>query len=183
MSIQTRAYDDESGRPVVVLVASGSHAVARLVAALRTGSTGQQILAGRLVDQVKQHNGGREALRLLAAHGGPDLLAEEAEAAWHTVRRFTDRHPIDNCDALFFEVTHPTQCHVLPPWAVCWFDHDNRADQWPAGEGTWRIRPIQEEIGGDEDGPHLAEFLQIQAFNAGAGAWHDVHNDDPGRSA
>jgi hypothetical protein len=176
MSFESRAFDDETGRPVVVLVATGSHSVSRLVAALRTGSTEQMMLAGRLVDQVKRHSGGREALRLLAAHGDPDLLAEEAEAAWHVVRCFTGRHPIDNCDALFFEVTHPTQCHYLPAGAVCWFDHDNRASQWPVGEGTWRMRPVQEEIGGDEDGPDVAEFLQVQAFDTEASAWRD-HTD------
>ncbi|WP_194908089.1 hypothetical protein [Catenulispora rubra] len=175
MSFRTRAYDDETGRPVVVLVATGSHAVSRLVAALRTGSTEQMMLAGRLIDQVKRHNGGREALRLLAAHGGPDLLAEEAELAWHTVRRFTDMHPIDNYKALFYEVTHPEQCHYLPPGAVCWFDHNNRSDQWPAGEGTCRMRPVEHEIGGDEDGPYLAEFLHVQIFDTEAGTWHDLH--------
>ncbi|WP_194917497.1 hypothetical protein [Catenulispora rubra] len=173
MSFESRAYDDASGAPVVVLVATGSHSVSRLVAALRAGSTEQRTLGGRVVDQVKRHSGGREALRLLAAHGGPDLLAEEAEAAWHTVRTFIGAHPLDGVDTDMYEVTHPEQCHFLPPRAVCWFDHDRHADWWPGGEGTWRMRPVHREIGGGEDGPEVAEFLQIQAFDTESGAWRD----------
>jgi hypothetical protein len=71
----SRAYDDGDGQPVVVLVASGTHDVSRLVATIQRGTCEQANLAAKLIRQVNRHNGGRAALALLRAHGGPDLLA------------------------------------------------------------------------------------------------------------
>lgn len=74
MSYDTRAYDNEHGDPVVVLVATGTHDVSRLVQALNRGTCEQVELGAKVVRQVRRHNGGQAALRLLARHGGPDLL-------------------------------------------------------------------------------------------------------------
>lgn len=74
MTYETRCYDDEHGDPVVVLVATGTFDVSRLVALLRSGRCEEVHLGERVLRQVRRHNGGRAALRLLAAHGGPDLL-------------------------------------------------------------------------------------------------------------
>jgi hypothetical protein len=74
MSYQTRAYDDEHGDPVVILVAEGTHDVSRLVQLLHSGNGEQARLGQAVLRQVRRHNGGRAALQLLAAHGGPDLL-------------------------------------------------------------------------------------------------------------
>lgn len=76
MSYETRAYDDEHGDPVVVLVATGTHDVSRLVNLLNSGNCEQVSLARQVLEQVRRHDGGRAALQLLAAHGGPDLLFE-----------------------------------------------------------------------------------------------------------
>ncbi|WP_052407827.1 hypothetical protein [Allokutzneria albata] len=75
---ETRAYDDEHGDPVVVVVVSGTHDVSRFVNALNGSSpTVEQVSAGRkLLRQVRRHNGGRAALDLLRAHGGPDFTEE-----------------------------------------------------------------------------------------------------------
>lgn len=76
MSVEHRAYDNEHGDPVVVIVATGTHDVSRLVNLLDGASPNceQRRLYGQIVAAVRRHNGGRAALKLLAAHGGPDLL-------------------------------------------------------------------------------------------------------------
>lgn len=78
---ETRTYDKPAGDgfapdPVVVLVATGTHDVSRLVALLNGGQpVVEQCALGRQVrGQLNRHNSGREALKLLRAHGGPDLL-------------------------------------------------------------------------------------------------------------
>jgi len=75
MSYETRAYDNEHGDPVVVLVATGTHDVSRLVNLLNgAGPNSEQCGLGRTVlRQVRRHNAGRAALRLLRDHGGPDF--------------------------------------------------------------------------------------------------------------
>lgn len=74
MSIESRAYDDVHGDPVVVLVVAGTHDVSRLVNLLSTGTCEQVGVASQVLRQVKRHNGGRAALTLLARHGGPDFM-------------------------------------------------------------------------------------------------------------
>ncbi|MEV0996915.1 hypothetical protein [Nonomuraea sp. NPDC050202] len=73
---ETRAYDNEAGDPVVVIVATGTHDVSRLTTLLNGGapSTEQHDLAEQVTRQVRRRHGGRAALALLAEHGGPDLL-------------------------------------------------------------------------------------------------------------
>ena len=46
---------------------------------LNSGNCEQLDLARQVTRQVRRHNGGRAALSLLKAHGGPDLL-ETVEA-------------------------------------------------------------------------------------------------------
>lgn len=83
MSYETRAYDraNDDGfpsDPVVVLVATGIHDVSRfvnLLAGSRISLCEHGELAHQIRRQVKENDGGRAALELLAAHGGPDLLA------------------------------------------------------------------------------------------------------------
>jgi hypothetical protein len=82
MSYETRAYDNEHGNPVVVLVATGTHDVSRLVnllAGSRMALCEHISLSRLLLRQVQRHNGGRAALALLKAHGGPDLLDKAEE--------------------------------------------------------------------------------------------------------
>lgn len=86
MSYETRAYDKETGDgfgpdPVVVLVATGTHDVSRLLHLLSQGNTEQIALGTQIARQVNRHNGGRAALTLLRAHGGPDLLEPAGEEA------------------------------------------------------------------------------------------------------
>jgi hypothetical protein len=76
MAYESRAYDNEHGDPVVVLVATGTHDVSRLVNLLTNGNCEQVSLGQAVLRQVRRHNGGRAALQLLAAHGGPDFLHE-----------------------------------------------------------------------------------------------------------
>ncbi|MEU4513245.1 hypothetical protein AB0G05_27425 [Nonomuraea wenchangensis] len=73
---ETRAYDNEHGDPVVVIVATGTHDVSRLVGLLDGSSPNseQRRLAEQVTRQVRRRQGGRAALRLLAEHGGPELL-------------------------------------------------------------------------------------------------------------
>lgn len=81
MSYESRAYDNEHGNPVVVLVATGTHDVSRLVNLLQSGNCEQVDLGATVLRQVRRHNGGRAALQLLAAHGGPDFLHDDEPAA------------------------------------------------------------------------------------------------------
>lgn len=82
MTYESRAYqkryDDEGfpPEPFVVIVAEGTHDVSRLVSLLNGAPINieQLQLGKRVVQQVRQHDGGQAALRLLAEHGGPDFL-------------------------------------------------------------------------------------------------------------
>ncbi len=84
---ETRAYDkpgDAFGpEPVVVLVVTGTHDVSRLVNLLAGGQPviEQLQLGKRIREQVKRHNGGQAALKLLRDHGGPDFTDEQKASA------------------------------------------------------------------------------------------------------
>ena len=81
MSYQTRSYDNEHGDPVVVLVATGTHDVSRLVNLLTgaTPNTEQLGLGHQIKRQVRRHNAGRAALALLRRHGGPDFTEDPSD--------------------------------------------------------------------------------------------------------
>ena len=131
------------------------------------------MLAGRLLDQVKRHNGGREALRLLAAHGGPELLAEETKAAWHTVRRYlAGKGTAAESDVV--EVTHPDQCHQLPPGAVCWYDHAGDVPWWPWDHATYQIRPVWEANSAEP--PELVQVMQVKAYDPETATWREFED-------
>lgn len=85
MSYETRAYqkvnsDGFPPDPVVVLVVEGTHDVSRLVNLLNGGSVLiEQLEVGkRIRRQLNRKSAGRDALALLAKHGGPDFR-EDAE--------------------------------------------------------------------------------------------------------
>ena len=94
MGFESRAYDDGTGAPVVVLVVTGTHDVGRLVALLNGGPLlVEQMLAGdRIKRQVRRRAGGRAALELLRAHGGPDLRLDGPETLWWV----PDDHPYNH---------------------------------------------------------------------------------------
>lgn len=84
MSYETRAYDKPNDDgfppdPVAVVVATGTHDVSRLVHLLNGGQVLiEQLLVGRrLREQVRRHNAGQAALKLLRQHGGPDFTDEQ----------------------------------------------------------------------------------------------------------
>ena len=79
MSYEMRTYDNAHGDPVVVLVATGTHDVSRLVHLFVGASPNcEQLRLGELIRKgVRRHNGGRAAIRLLAAHGGPDFSGDQ----------------------------------------------------------------------------------------------------------
>jgi hypothetical protein len=79
VSVETRAYDNEHGNPVVVIVVEGTFDVSRLVQLFASGRCEDVATAERMRRQVRAHNGGRAALALLRDHGGPDFT-EPAEA-------------------------------------------------------------------------------------------------------
>jgi hypothetical protein len=78
---ETRAYDNEHGDPVVVLVVTGTHDVSRIVHLLGRGLCEHVSLSHTVLRQVRRHSGGRAALRLLAAHGGPDFTEPDPNGA------------------------------------------------------------------------------------------------------
>ncbi len=83
MAYKTRAYTDEHGDPVVVLVVTGTHDVGRLAGLF----CGAQVLVEQLQTgeamrrQARRHASGRAALELLKAHGGPDFTDEITQDA------------------------------------------------------------------------------------------------------
>jgi hypothetical protein len=77
--IETRAYDLPDTAPVLVLVVTGVHDVSRMVDLLHRGNCEHAATAARVLRQVRRHNGGRAALRLLARHGGPDFTTREPQ--------------------------------------------------------------------------------------------------------
>ena len=79
MSVEMRAYDNEHGDPVVVLVTTGTYDVSRLVGLLSSGRCEDKDMAERVRQTVRRHNGGRAALRLLRDHGGPDFTTDNEE--------------------------------------------------------------------------------------------------------
>ena len=86
MSYETRAYDKPNNNgfppdPVVVLVATGTHDVSRLVHLLRGAPPviEQISLGDQVLTQVRQHAGGRAALALLKAHGGADFTQPDEQ--------------------------------------------------------------------------------------------------------
>jgi hypothetical protein len=81
VSVETRAYDKPNDDgfppdPVVVLVATGTTDVSRLVNALARGNSEQIKQAKHIARQLRRHNAGRAALALLKAHGGADFTEE-----------------------------------------------------------------------------------------------------------
>jgi hypothetical protein len=74
MATDLRVYDNQHGDPVVVMVTTGTFDVSRLVGLMEKGRCEDGARARAILRALRRHNGGRGALRLLAAHGGPDLL-------------------------------------------------------------------------------------------------------------
>lgn len=75
------AKDDWLHDPVVVIVATGTHDVSRLVGALRHGTVEQCRLGEQVARSLGRDTVGAKALKLLKAHGGEDLtrfIPEEA---------------------------------------------------------------------------------------------------------
>lgn len=176
MSYSTRAYDDEHGQPVVIMVVEGHHDVSRFLHFMHRGfpTSGQMLVAAKLRRQVAAHNGGKRALLLLHAHGGPNLLAEDNEWPWHVLTRYIEaHHPFLDVPAECHRLDCPDACRTLPPWASCWAVTDPHADCWPKGLGTWRIRPAEDVVGGNEDGPNIISYLHVQVFDEDKQDWAD----------
>lgn len=101
MSYQTRAYDDEHGQPVVVMAVEGTHDVSRLVQMLMHGTCEQYDVGERVLRQVRRHNGGRAALRLLRDHGGADFTEDEHGEDPHDPHRCKGMVALEReCDGL-----------------------------------------------------------------------------------
>jgi hypothetical protein len=123
---ESRAYDNPHGDPVVVLVVTGTHDVSRLVN-MTTGfvPTIEQSEAGqKILRQVRRHSGGRAALALLAAHGGPDFRVEGGHDWYATYQEAAAVHdqlltdlleilPGDHADMLDAEATVRTETERL----------------------------------------------------------------------
>lgn len=171
---ESRAYDDEYGQPVVVLVATGTHDVSRLVNTLmgRCPVVEQMQTGEKILRQVKNHNGGLEALKLLARHGGTDFLREDDCAPWHILHAEADDTFVTGQQMTVYRLEHPEACRLLPPGAVCWAEYDGQRESWPDPVGVYRIRPAETvpPPGPDE---YPAPQLEIQLLNDEQAAWID----------
>lgn len=76
MSTEARVYDDANGDPVVIMMTRGTDDVSRLVNLLNSGRCEDAETAEYVTRALRRHNGGRDAMKLLARHGGPDLLVD-----------------------------------------------------------------------------------------------------------
>lgn len=92
-----------------------------------------------------------------------------AELSWHTIRRYIGPDLFTNENIELYEPTHADECHNLPPGAVCWFNREPHHSWWPAGLGTWRIRPVQQQIAEDDYGT----WMEIQALDEQTQTWRD----------
>lgn len=132
-------------------------------------------LAEQTTDEDVRRVGDALADVVAAVWGIPRAKSDAAGdrlAAWHTIRRHEGEDPFTGEECELIDATHPDQCADLPPWAVCWFDHEPHHTWWPAGLGTWRIRPVEMDNGGTEDGPNEPILtLEIQAFDENTGQW------------
>lgn len=169
---QSRAYDDQHGEPVVVLVTTGTHDVSHLIQLLqgRLALCEHLNVADTVLRQVKRHNGGRAALSLLKLHGGPDFTTDaEQPAAPHTVTVTRLTNEFDSNDVREHEyliytgnlapvshlVSHPAACDELPYGRRCWFDEMWEGADYSYEEtapGVYSTLPAVEQVGHPETG-------------------------------
>lgn len=103
---ESRAYNNEHGEPVVVLVVTGTHDVSRFtnwmngrVPVIEIYEAGEKLLR-----QLRRNNSGRAALKLLKDHGGPDFtttpddLVKKMRLAISDPGAFLPRRRFDNDD-------------------------------------------------------------------------------------
>ncbi|MER6830817.1 hypothetical protein ABT352_32825 [Streptosporangium sp. NPDC000563] len=182
---ETRAYDNEHGQPVVVLVATGTHDVSRLAHLLNGGTCEQISLARQVTRQVKRHNGGRAALRLLADHGGPDLLTRVGETPpLFDVTTDTPDLPIDADAPPALRMLKMYAARTLHAYALAHKTYPS-LDRTPAREemNRWRLRYsfasyaygvvhlLRELI---EHAPDKADEIAQTLWNA----WRDAETDE-----
>jgi hypothetical protein len=120
---QSRAYDDENGEPVVVLVTTGQHDVSRLINLFngRLALCEHIGVASQMLRQVRRHNGGRKALALLKAHGGPDFTREDA-------------HPevwVDSNNGDAYDLTHTYLDFDNDAWELSGWLHSTNGERVP----------------------------------------------------
>jgi hypothetical protein len=163
MSYESRAYDkpDTDGLgpdPVVVLVVTGTHDVSRLIGLLM-GGTSEQIKVGRRIqDQVRRHNGGRAALKLLRDHGGLDSTREEPPVDPCAGLKVGDilpgQHKGDNC-IIRIEGHWCSRPLFHPGQDIATVEHGKIIAVCPQGDGTlgakWPVNQIM-SAGLPEDG-------------------------------
>lgn len=131
MATDLRVYDNEHGDPVVVMVTTGTFDVSRLVALMEKGRSEDHDRADAILRGVRRHNGGRAALRVLKAHGGPDLL-----------------EPVPSGDDLAKRLHLATS----DPGAVVRRDRERRDGEWLYESlSHWQMRAVMAVVG-----PHLA---------------------------
>jgi hypothetical protein len=180
MPYESRAYDNEHGEPIVVLVVTGEHDVSRLVQLFSGRMKGHLAtcecigVADTMLRQVKRHSGGRAALALLKAHGGPDFLAKAEHGAAHKVTvtelppgfDFSDQRQheyVIETDGriVSHQVEHPPACHGLDYGEVCWFDEywENSPFSYDGEKpGVYVCTPAQHMVG-SWDGEDLDDVL------------------------
>jgi len=181
MAYESRAYDNQHGEPVVVLVTTGRHDVSRLLNLLAGSvNTIEQMKAGvQIRSQVKRHSGGRAALALLKAHGGPDFTTDrEQPPAPHTVTVTQlalgfDPDDVREHEYLLYSgplapvshlVAHPPACDELPYGRLCWFDEMFQGDGHTydgTPPSTYSALPEVEQFAHPETGEILDERRYI----------------------
>lgn len=204
MAYESRAYDNEHGDPVVVLVTTGTHDVSRLMQLFAGHTKGHLALcehatvAETMLRQVKRHNGGRAALGLLRQHGGPDFLARPEHGAPHKVTLtelapdfdFSDQREHEYITEtggriVSHQVEHPPACHGLDYGEQCWFDdywHNSGYAYDDQEPGVYTCTPAQEMIG-TPDGEDLDDVRDYIHYERTGDAEPETRPAKPGPDA
>lgn len=109
----------------------------------------------------------RERSELLAAAGvidgrRPPRHDDEGATSWHDLHLYLGKTFVDKDETLLMELAHPAECEHLPAGAVCWAERDLFRDLWPTEPGRYRIRLVDQLLGGDEDGPDYMTVLESE---------------------
>jgi hypothetical protein len=146
---QSRAYDDENGEPVVVLVTTGQHDVSRLINLFngRLALCEHLGVASQMLRQVRRHNGGRNALALLKKHGGPDFT-RDVDYAWVWRDPRTDQR---------YDLTRPYLDVAGEAWVFSGWLHREDGERIPVMSWETDDAALSREIYADIPLPQVTE--------------------------
>jgi hypothetical protein len=133
-----------------------------------------------LLEQVCELATELDTLKARSEDAQDERDADDGECAWHELHHGLMPDPFGNEPwSLGYQLFHSEQCLTLPPGAVCWANHEPHRHWWPAEEGVYRIRPVEIDNGGTEDGPNEPTLTVEIQVRTGEG-WADYNGPTVG---